>query len=127
MRRNKMKLLEHAPESAYNDEDTVTYKQDREIIKIENVTRYPDGYMYAEVTFEQIEGDKVCMKHTYNAPYYMIAKFDTEFEGDYWEAGKGVDWSKVNPIIQPEELSLYKDNWDEDDYLSDWVGDMGDV
>ena len=83
-----MKLLEHAPYSAYSNEDTVTYKQDREIIKIEDATRYPDGYIYAKVTFEPIEGDEVCMKSTYNEPYRLIAKFDTEFKGDYWEAGQ---------------------------------------
>ena len=85
-----MKLLEHAPESGWSDNDTVTYKLDRGIIKIEYAEKgyYSDGYMYAKITFEPIEGDEVCMKSTYNEPYRLIAKFDTEFEGDYWEAGQ---------------------------------------
>ena len=58
-----MKLLEHAPESGWNDNDTIEYKLDREIIKIENVSRrhYNDGFMYAEVTFEPAENEDFIM------------------------------------------------------------------
>lgn len=85
-----MKLLEHAPESGWNDGDTIEYKLDREIVKMENVSRrhYPDGFMYAEVTFEPAVNEDFIMTRTLNTPFCFIAKFDTEFEGDYWEAGQ---------------------------------------
>ena len=83
-----MKLLEHAPESAYNDESTIEYKLDREIIKIEHASQSQlyNGYIYAKVTFEPIEGEDFIMTRVYNTPFTLICKFDTEFEGDYWEA-----------------------------------------
>ena len=85
-----MKLLEHAPESGWNDNDTIEYKLDREIIKIEYASRrlYENRFMYAEVTFEPAMNEDFIMTRTLNTPFCMICKFDTEFEGDYWEAGQ---------------------------------------
>jgi hypothetical protein len=82
-----MKIKEHAPYSGCDNGDDEIYELNREIIKIEDAVHYPDGYTYAVVTFEAVSLDnEFCHKYTLNTPFYLIANFDTEFEGETWEA-----------------------------------------
>jgi hypothetical protein len=84
-----MKIIEHAPDSGYNDLDNDTFQLDREIIKIEQASHHSIGFIYALVTFSPVSEDSdKCYMETLNEQYTIIAKFDTEFEGETWEAGQ---------------------------------------